>query len=154
MGLSDEDRKLLTDNINIVLHSAATLDFNESLIPTVQTNILGTRRVMALASDCKNIVSMVHVSSAYVNSYQLECEEILYPPPDNVEKIIDFATTLNEPTLLEMQADLLKTHPNTYTFTKHFAEHEVNKYAGNFPCGIVRPSMSLYSSFKLIKLFF
>ena len=37
---------------------------------------------------------------------------------------------------------LLKEHPNTYTFTKHLAEHEVNKCVSLFPCGIVRPSMS------------
>jgi len=39
---------------------------------------------------------------------------------------------------------LLKDHPNTYTFTKHLAEHEVANVASKFPCGIVRPSMSEY----------
>lgn len=37
---------------------------------------------------------------------------------------------------------LLKDHPNTYTFTKHLAEHEVANVSSKFPCGIVRPSMS------------
>ena len=35
---------------------------------------------------------------------------------------------------------MLKDHLNAYTFTKYLAEHEVNKYAEKFPCGIVRPS--------------
>lgn len=35
---------------------------------------------------------------------------------------------------------LLKDHPSTYTFTKHLAEHEINKYAAKIPCAIVRPS--------------
>ncbi len=146
LGISPEDRKILIDNVNVVFHSAATLDFNESLKPTVTTNLLGTRRVMQLCSETKNLKSMVHVSSAYVNAYLLDCEEILYPPPESAEKVIDLATSLTEEALLELQPSLLKDHPNTYTFTKHLAEHEVNKYAATFPCGIVRPSMSKWKS--------
>lgn len=147
LGISPADRSILIDNVNVVIHSAATLDFNESLKPTVTTNLLGTRRVMQLCNEMKNLKSMVHVSSAYVNSYLVECEEILYPPPDNAEKIIDLATSLTNEALLELQPSLLKEHPNTYTFTKHLAEHEVNKYAATFPCGIVRPSMSKWQCF-------
>lgn len=141
LGISPSDRKILVDNVHVVFHSAATLDFNESLKPTVTTNLLGTRRVMELCNQMTNLKSMVHVSSAYVNAYLVECEEILYPPPENVEKVIDLATSLTDEALLELQPSLLKEHPNTYTFTKHLAEHEVNKYAASFPCGIVRPSM-------------
>lgn len=142
LGITPENRATLVENVNIVLHSAATLDFHESLKPTVQTNLLGTRRVLELCSQIDRLDAMVHVSSAYVNSFKLECDEILYPAPDDAEKIINLVTTLNEDALLELQPSLLKDHPNTYTFTKHFAEHEVNKCASQFPCGIVRPSMS------------
>lgn len=43
---------------------------------------------------------------------------------------------------------MLEDHPNTYTFTKHLAEHEVAKCAALFPCSIVRPSMSAYNLFS------
>lgn len=142
LGISAENRSILIQNVNIVLHSAATLDFHESLKPTVQTNLLGTRRIMELCSQISGLDAMVHVSSAYVNSFELECDEILYPAPGDAEKVIELATTLNEAALSDVQSTLLKDHPNTYTFTKHFAEHEVNKCASKFPCGIVRPSMS------------
>lgn len=142
LGISPANRALLIQNVNIVLHSAATLDFHESLKPTVQTNLLGTRRIMELCSQVAHLDAMVHVSSAYVNSFKLECDEILYPAPGDVEKVINLALTLHEDALNEAQPTLLGTHPNTYTFTKHFAEHEVNKCASKFPCGIVRPSMS------------
>ncbi|KAJ6649352.1 putative fatty acyl-CoA reductase [Pseudolycoriella hygida] len=141
LGISPADRKILIDKVNVVIHSAATLDFNEGLKPTVTTNLLGTRRVMELCNEMKNLTSMVHVSSAFVNAYLLDCEEILYPPPESAEKVIDLATSLTDEALRELQPALLKDHPNTYTFTKHLAEHEVNKYAATFPCGIVRPSM-------------
>lgn len=141
LGISPEDRKRLIDTINVVFHSAATLDFHEALKPTVITNLLGTRRVMELCNQVKNLSAMVHVSSAYVNSFLVECEEILYPPPELAEKVIDLTVSMSDEALLELQPKLLKEHPNTYTFTKHLAEHEVNKLAEKFPCGIVRPSM-------------
>lgn len=43
LGLSNHDRQKLIDNVNVVIHSAATLDFNETLRPTVNINLLGTR---------------------------------------------------------------------------------------------------------------
>jgi len=45
----------------------------------------------------------VHVSSAYVNSYITEVEEKLYPAPDDPEKIIHLADTLNDEALKELE---------------------------------------------------
>lgn len=55
LGLSPEDRKILIDNVDVVIHSAATLDFEDNLRPTVNINILGTRRVMQLCKEIKNL---------------------------------------------------------------------------------------------------
>lgn len=148
LGLSPADRQTLINNVNVVIHSAATLDFHESLRPTVNTNLLGTRRVMQLSSEIPNLAAMVHVSSAYVNSFLVECEEILYPAPENAEKVIEMVSTLSDEALIEIQPSLLGEHPNTYTFTKHLAEHEVDKCAARFPCAIVRPSMSKFNVFN------
>lgn len=43
---------------------------------------------MELCQQIKNFSAVVHVSSAYVNSYLLETEEILYPPPTDAEELI------------------------------------------------------------------
>lgn len=141
LGLSPADRQMLVSNINVVIHSAATLDFQASLKPTVFINLLGTRRVMDLCKESKNLVSVVHISSAYVNSFLLETEEKLYPAPGDAEAVIALAQSKSEEELAELTPKIIKDHPNTYTFTKHLAEHEVNKCAALFPCGIVRPSM-------------
>lgn len=37
--------------------------------------------------------------------------------------------------------DIHDKHPNTYTLTKHFAEHIVNDFYGKLPICIVRPSV-------------
>lgn len=141
LGLSPADRQLLANNVNVVIHSAATLDFQAALKPTVFINLLGTRRVMQLCQEMKNLTAMVHISSAYVNAFLLETEEKLYPAPEDAEKVIELAQNKDDKELDAITKDLIKDHPNTYTFTKHLAEHEVNKCANKFPCGIVRPSM-------------
>lgn len=142
LGLSPADRQRLIDNVHVVIHSAATLDFNEKLGPAVDTNLLGTRRVMQLCDQLTHLAAMVHISSAYANAFRTDPEEVLYPAPDRVERVVDLAHSLSPEALDELTPVLLKGHPNSYTFTKHLAEHEVNQYAERFPCGIVRPSMS------------
>lgn len=55
LGLSLKDSQTLIENIDIVFHSAATLDFEAGLRSTVTINLLGTRRVVELCSKMKNI---------------------------------------------------------------------------------------------------
>ncbi|KAJ9578550.1 hypothetical protein L9F63_005279, partial [Diploptera punctata] len=103
LGLSPSDRKLLIDNINIVFHSAATLDFEATLKPTVSINLLGTRRVVQLCKDISRLKALVHVSSAYVNSNRIgEAEELIYPPPEDAEKVIGLAASLSDAAIEEL----------------------------------------------------
>lgn len=142
LGISAVDRQLLVDNVQVVIHSAATLDFNQTLRSTVTINLLGTRRVLELSSECRQLQAVVHVSSSFVNSFLLQTEEILYPMPGNEWKEVEeLVRTLNDAELEARTPSVLGIHPNTYTFTKHMAEHEVHKYAKRFPVGIMRPSM-------------
>lgn len=84
--------------------------------------------------------ALVHVSSAFVNSFLLETKEQVYPPPADVNEVLKIVNELDEKALAEVTPKLLKNHPNAYTFTKHLAEHEVVN--GLLPAAIVRPSMS------------
>jgi fatty acyl-CoA reductase len=55
LGLSPDDRRLLTENVDVVFHSAATLDFEATLRPTVTINLLGTRRVVQLCKEAAHL---------------------------------------------------------------------------------------------------
>ncbi|XP_050316359.1 putative fatty acyl-CoA reductase CG8306 [Anthonomus grandis grandis] len=141
LGISDADRNILKEKINVIFHSAATLDFGDTLKTTVDINLLGTRRVTELAKQCRNLKVFIHVSSAYVNSYLLEADEILYPLPRDPEELIAMVAKLSPEELEKETPIILGDHPNTYTITKHMAEHEIKKCEALFPCTIVRPSM-------------
>ena len=86
---------------------------------------------------------LVHVSSAYVNAVLHNVDEIIYPAPADINTILKLVDTLDDATLNSKTPEILKNHPNPYTFTKHLAEHEVLN--GGFPATIVRPSMSKFS---------
>ncbi|XP_066593248.1 uncharacterized protein [Prorops nasuta] len=139
LGLSSVDRLTLVEHINVIFHSAATLDFEADLKSTTNINLLGTRRVVQLAQEVRSLKALIHVSSAYVNSALLEVNEIVYPPPTNVEVFLQMIETVSNDELIENTPKILQKHPNPYTFTKHLAEHEIIK--GKLPAAIVRPSM-------------
>ncbi|KAF4514033.1 UNVERIFIED_CONTAM: hypothetical protein B566_EDAN018719 [Ephemera danica] len=78
LGLSDADRKRLMENVSIVFHSAATLDFEASLLPAVQINLRGTRAIVRLCQQMPKLKVLLHVSSAYVNCVRSETTEQFY----------------------------------------------------------------------------
>lgn len=55
LGISETERQVLIDNVHVVFHSAATLDFFQSLKETTNINLLGTRRVVEL---CKQLTKL------------------------------------------------------------------------------------------------
>ncbi|KAL0122073.1 hypothetical protein PUN28_007089 [Cardiocondyla obscurior] len=139
LGLSLEDRATLINKVEIVFHSAATLDFEADLRSTTNINLLGTRKIVQLCQEIKNLKALVHVSSAYVNSVLHDVDEIVYPAPADVKTFLNLIDTLDDATLNSKTPEILNNHANPYTFTKHLAEHEIVN--GGLPATIVRPSM-------------
>ncbi|KOX67285.1 hypothetical protein WN51_00015, partial [Melipona quadrifasciata] len=78
LGLSQEDRIMLIENVNILFHAAATVRFNEPLNVAVGVNTKGTARVIQLCKELKHAISVVYVSTAYSNPNLPEIEEKVY----------------------------------------------------------------------------
>lgn len=53
LGLSEADKTTVIDNVNVVYHCAATLDFEADLPTNVNVNLLGTKRVLELCAQLK-----------------------------------------------------------------------------------------------------
>jgi len=141
LGLSPDMLAVVTNTVEYVFHCAATLDFEASLKTTVEVNVLGTKNIVELCKKMDKLKALVHVSSAYANANRKAADEVLYPPPEDVTKVVELVQTLSPPHLDEITPKLLKEHPNTYTFTKALAEHEVANAFREVPSAIVRPSM-------------
>lgn len=67
LNLNDCDRETIVDTVTVILHSAATTKFNEHIKLALSINVMGVQHLIALAKQCRNLVSLVHVSTAYVN---------------------------------------------------------------------------------------
>ena len=68
-GLSEGAYQNLTEQVTLVINSAATVTFDERLDLALGLNILGPTRLLQFAKDCGD-VPLVQVSTAYVSGVQ------------------------------------------------------------------------------------
>lgn len=55
LGISDEDRKLIAENVTLIYHFAATIRFDEKLKRAVELNTRGTQEMIKLALECNKL---------------------------------------------------------------------------------------------------
>lgn len=148
LGFSDATLKELRENVHIIFHCAATIKFNSHVRVAIKTNLTGTLRVIEFAKSLSDLVSFVHLSTAFCNSnYGGPFSEKVYPPVQDPYEMLAMAEKDSEWDNIKTRADwkyLTKEHPNTYTFTKQMAENLVMKEMAGYPAAIVRPSIGMY----------
>ncbi|CAB3257592.1 unnamed protein product [Arctia plantaginis] len=147
LGLCDKDWITLTEEVNIIFHVAATVNFEEPLRKATLTNIRGTREALDLAKSCKNLIKFVHVSTAFSfatkDRINKDVEEKFYTCPVPPATMISLAESAEESRLDNITKELIEGWPNTYTFTKCIAEELIRTTAENLPICIVRPAIVL-----------
>lgn len=150
LGISDDDMQMLLNDptLSIVFHSAATIKFDDPLKVSVQLNLIATKSIVEFARKLKNLVSICHVSTAFVNSHLANTdviEETLYPMDQTPQQVIALAENLDEDMMQQLKPALVADRPNTYTYTKALAEHLIAMEASDLPIAIVRPSIVVAS---------
>lgn len=55
LGISEENRKLIIENVNIVFHVAASVRFDEKLRSAIALNVQATEYILELCSAIKNL---------------------------------------------------------------------------------------------------
>lgn len=143
LGISEADEQILiSSNVTTVIHSAATIKFDEPLRFALALNVGGTLKVIELCKKLPNLKALVHVSTAYANCDLPYIEEQVYPPPVDPHKLLDALNWMSDEAASKITPVLLGSKPNTYTYTKHLAENLLIEEAGSsLPYIIVRPSI-------------
>ncbi|KAM0724934.1 Fatty acyl-CoA reductase 1 [Formica fusca] len=141
LDLSAVDRQMLTERVTIIIHSAASVKFNDSLKYAILNNTRSTRDICILAENMKNLIALVYVSTAYTQLNNSCIEEKVYPPIADWRKMIKVAESVDEHILNIFTAKCLDNFPNTYIFSKNLAESVIQEYSSSLPCAIVRPSI-------------
>lgn len=138
---AEQFNKVITES-QIMFHLAASLKLEATLKPNIQMNLLGTKYVLDVAKQMKNLVHMVHTSTAFCNVEHAVMEEKVYDYQHDPEDLIRCADWMSEEAMAIAQKQILGVHPNTYTYTKRLAEILVrNEYNKGLPVSIVRPSI-------------
>ncbi|XP_071582638.1 putative fatty acyl-CoA reductase CG5065 isoform X1 [Temnothorax nylanderi] len=141
LGLSPEDRKMLIENVTIVIHGAATVRFDELLKRAVLLNTRGTKQMVELAKEMKHLILFVHISTAYCHLEEKVLGEKTYPPPADPHQVIKCVEWMDDDVVEAMTDKILGKLPNTYAFTKALSESIVEESMQHIPSIILRPSV-------------
>lgn len=143
LGLCQEDIQLLQSQVEVILHCAATVRFDENLSAALSMNVGAVASLMSLAQQMTRLQSLVHVSTAYANCNRDHTNEEVYPAPVQPHRALGLLDTLSAEVLdcPEVTNKILGDRPNTYTFTKAIAEELVVTEGATLPVCIIRPSI-------------
>ncbi|KAL4225214.1 Fatty acyl-CoA reductase 2 [Mactra antiquata] len=140
-GIEQSQLDILAREVSVVFHSAATIKFDEEMKLSVEMNVVGVRRMLELCKQLPNLVSFVHISTAYANCDQSEIREEIYPPPLSPKQLLSAVEWMDAETLNTLTPKMVGNRPNTYTYTKSIAESLINEEHGSIPTAIFRPSI-------------
>ncbi|XP_068986861.1 fatty acyl-CoA reductase 1-like [Bombus flavifrons] len=146
LGLSPEDRRRLLENVNIIIHNASNVRFDAKPSHIFRTNVIGTQKLLELATECSRLEIFAYVSTAYSNPYNTTVEEKFYPPPADMKLIKDVIKVDEETKTGLSEAsvrDIVGSWINLYPFSKATAEDLVKTFGirKSLPCIVYRPSI-------------
>jgi len=150
-GMSDEAMKEVLNEVHVVIHSAASVKFDEPLHIAVPQNVTATRFIIELGLQMKKLEAMVHVSTAFSFCNRKNIDEVVYETPMNYKEIENLIANLSMPELEVVTPRLREGWPNNYTFTKAIAENLVKEYSSQIPTAIFRPSIITPTSEEPLK---
>jgi alcohol-forming fatty acyl-CoA reductase len=145
LGISPHDETLLVNNVNIIIHSAATVRFDEALKLAFEMNVNGLKKIINLAKRTKNLEVLIHVSTCYANCDQSFIDEKVYKSTIDLKNLSQTLEWMDNDMADLITPKILKRKPNTYTFTKALAENVLSEYMNELPLAIVRPSIVVAS---------
>lgn len=153
-GLDDAHLHKVINESELVFHMAASLKLEGTLKHNIKMNLIGTKNVIDMCKKMSNLVLLMHLSTAFCTSDETNVlYERVYDWRHDPEEVMKCAAWMDEDTMEIMQNNLIKPHPNTYTYTKRLAELLVQSHFGEIPACIVRPSIGKLkpSKSKIIK---
>lgn len=141
LGLRPEVIKSLHEAVNIVIHSAAIVTFDDKLSVALKINVKATYFLLELCKQMTQMIAFVYISTAYSNCNQPVIEEKVYKPKISAKDMLNLLDIMDENLLNGIEKDLISGFPNTYTFTKNLAEDMMKNYEGDLPLVIFRPGI-------------
>jgi long-chain acyl-CoA synthetase len=158
LGVSEADYRLLADETEVIINSAAVVVFDERLDLSLNLNTLGAKRLLDFARDCRRLEATVHISTCYVSGMAKgwipeEVRPGAFDVDEEANRLLAEIDAVkrqhggNEQVLKEKLVELglkqarSRGWHDTYTFTKALGEQMVCKHRGELATVILRPSI-------------
>ncbi|XP_068645324.1 probable fatty acyl-CoA reductase 4 [Aristolochia californica] len=166
IGIDDSSvMEQLKDELDVIVHSAATTKFDERYDVAFSTNTLGAKHVMEFAKKCVKLGMLLHVSTAFVagekaglipeRSFRMgealngtstvDIDEELKLVESKLKELDDKGITEERKGVFMKELGLQRARsfgwPNTYVFTKAMGEMLLGHLRGHVPLVIVRPTI-------------
>jgi long-chain acyl-CoA synthetase len=158
LGVSDDDYRRLTEEVQVLINSAAVVVFDERLDLSLNLNTQGARRMLEFARDCRRLEATVHISTCYVSGTASGwVEEEVRPLPFDADEEADRLAReceavkqrhAGQPNVVKdklvqfgLRSARARGWNDTYTFTKALGEQLILKHRDDLPTVILRPSI-------------
>lgn len=154
LNLSEQIRSELTQNLNIIINSAAVSDLTVDFDVATRINVTGPLELLHLARQSPRMEVFVQVSTAFVNCDRTGyVEEALYSGGNNSidwQADYDKIQSMTSIKLKKKGASFLRGFPDVYAYTKRMAEEMLNRTntegtAPPIPMVFIRPSIVVAS---------
>lgn len=157
MGLSIDDETDLINRIEIVIHAAANIRFNEPLLDLINCNVRATRELLRLCENMAKIQLFVYISAAHAACPRGHVKEQFYPVTLDPCKLIELADLIqsehDKETFLKLTNTIIRPWTNPNFFTMTLCEDLVRQFSDRISVTVIRPSIRKFSIFQIINFF-
>ncbi|KAG9457256.1 hypothetical protein H6P81_001764 [Aristolochia fimbriata] len=166
MGIDDTCvKEQLKNELDVIVHSAASTNFDERYDVALRTNTFGAKNVVDFAKKCVKLRMLLHVSTAYVAGekggiiperpfrmgeslngiYTIDIYQEMKLVDDKIKELDDQGATEERKATFMKEMGLQRARSfgwsNTYVFTKAMGEMLLGHLKGHLPLVIVRPAI-------------
>ena len=146
LGISKEDRQMIIEHCNVIIHSAADITFDKPFQHMMNFNYLASMRLLDLLRECKNFevynfVSSIGANLTTSNTRKLTKEKLYNDLPySDPDKTIREIMALPPDVAQAKQKEYIKHHVN-YSFSKNMFEKSLTQNHGEVPSIISRAAV-------------
>ena len=143
LGLRIEDQKMLIEECDAIIHSAADVSFDKHFHDIIEVNYNGSMRVLDLAKQCKRLSALTYISTvgANLDKLGLKTEKIYidkkYADP---QKAVDKIMAMPKEEVSRNERSILGDFSVNYILVKNWSEKNMIRTRGGVPLIIVRPA--------------
>ncbi|XP_019564158.3 fatty acyl-CoA reductase wat-like [Aedes albopictus] len=141
LGLNEETRRCLIEEVNVVFQLAALVNFMTPLDRILKENVQYNLHLYGLMRHMKNLRVAMHVSTMFSNCDRKVILEKVYSDVGfgGYDSIVELLNKLDQPEKEAVAPIIIGKHPNNYTFSKKCIESKLQQEFFNMPIGIFRP---------------